>query len=271
MNVTVLIDAIVRQTTVLIAQLATTAGVRAPLAHVANQIFLDLVGELEQQGVGQKVIADMFGLALRSYQQKVRRLSESATQRGVSLWEAVFQFLQDKEVVTRNEVLDKFKFDNEASVRGILNDLVESGLVYKTGRGHSTVYRITSDEEMSLASGDPLESASSMVWVTIYRHGPMSLEGLREHLHLDDALLEDSLERLQTDGRIETTTDDDTGHVLYSSSRFVLKLGDDAGWEASMFDHYQALVTAVCTKLRNGETRALPDDLVGGSTLSYNI
>jgi len=28
---------------VLIAQVATTGGVRAPLAHVANQVFLDLV------------------------------------------------------------------------------------------------------------------------------------------------------------------------------------------------------------------------------------
>jgi hypothetical protein len=43
MNVNVLIDSIVRQTTVLIAQLATTAGVRAPLAHLADQVFVELV------------------------------------------------------------------------------------------------------------------------------------------------------------------------------------------------------------------------------------
>jgi len=35
MNVQLLIEAIVRQTTVLIAQLATTGGIRAPVAHVA--------------------------------------------------------------------------------------------------------------------------------------------------------------------------------------------------------------------------------------------
>ena len=39
MNVNLLIDALVRQTTVLIAQLATIAGIRAPLAHVADQVF----------------------------------------------------------------------------------------------------------------------------------------------------------------------------------------------------------------------------------------
>jgi hypothetical protein len=46
-----LIDAIVRQTTVLINQLATAGGVRAPLAHVASQVFLDLAKDLEAQGV----------------------------------------------------------------------------------------------------------------------------------------------------------------------------------------------------------------------------
>src|SRR5262245_23099637 len=41
MTVELLIQAIVRQTTILIAQLATAGGTRAPLAHVAHQVFLD--------------------------------------------------------------------------------------------------------------------------------------------------------------------------------------------------------------------------------------
>ena len=93
MRTQVLIDAVVRQTTVLIAQLATSGGVRAPLAHLASQVFLELARELEDQGVSRKVSADMFGLALRSYQRKTQRLRESATMRGRSLWESVFDFL----------------------------------------------------------------------------------------------------------------------------------------------------------------------------------
>ena len=46
-----LIDGIVRQTTVLIAQLSTSSGIRAPLAHVADQVFLELAREIEAQGV----------------------------------------------------------------------------------------------------------------------------------------------------------------------------------------------------------------------------
>lgn len=85
-----IIDAVVQQTTILIAELATAAGVRAPLSHVANQVFLELARAIEAQGVPRKVAADMFGLALRSYQLKVQRLEESATDRDRSLWEAVY-------------------------------------------------------------------------------------------------------------------------------------------------------------------------------------
>jgi hypothetical protein len=86
MNVRILIDSIVRQTTVLIAQLATSGGVRAPLAHVANQVFLELTRELDAQGVSRKVSADMFGMALRSYLRRIQGLSESSTERGRTLW-----------------------------------------------------------------------------------------------------------------------------------------------------------------------------------------
>lgn len=112
MNVQHLITAVVRQTTVLVAQLATSGGARAPLAHVANQVFLDLARELEGQGVGRKVSADMFGMALRSYQRKLQRLNESSTDEGKSLWQAVLDFLTERKhapgesafVGARNEV-----------------------------------------------------------------------------------------------------------------------------------------------------------------------
>ncbi|MGC4068284.1 MAG: hypothetical protein QM784_27270 [Polyangiaceae bacterium] len=103
MTIELLIQAIVRQTTVLIAQLATSGGARAPLAQVANQVFLDLVTELERQGVSRKVSADMFGLGLRTYQRKIQRLLESGTERGHSLWEVVFDYIGAKKMTSRAE------------------------------------------------------------------------------------------------------------------------------------------------------------------------
>src|SRR5690348_10170172 len=130
----------VRQTTVLIAQLATTAGARAPLAHTANRVFLDLVSELKQQGLNSKIISDMFGLTLRAYHAKVARLSESGTERGRSLWEALLAFVQERGAVSRLDILARFSGDEEMVVRGVLRDLVETGLLFRSGRGDWTTF-----------------------------------------------------------------------------------------------------------------------------------
>src|SRR3954454_14766320 len=141
MTIELLIHAIVRQTTILIAQLATSQGVRAPLAQVANQVFMDLVRELERQGLSRKVCADMFGMALRTYRRKIQRLSESSTERGRSLWEAVLSYVDDAGIATRADVLRRFHRDDEELVRGMLHDLCESSLLFRTGAGAGTAYR----------------------------------------------------------------------------------------------------------------------------------
>ena len=175
MNVKLLIDTIMRQTTVLIAELATAAGIRAPLSHVADQVFLELSKELESQGVTRKVAADMFGLALRSYQLKVQRLEESLTEEEVSLWEAVFDYIRHEEMVHRADVLRRFRHDDEASVKSILYDLVQSGLIFQTGSGDSTTYRAAKKGEIEevMESEDEM-SAPWLIWMTVYRAGPIS-------------------------------------------------------------------------------------------------
>ncbi len=271
MEVRVLIDSIVRQTTVLIAQLATAGGVRAPLAHIANQTFLSLVNELEGQGLGRKVIADMFGMALRSYQQKVQRLSESATDRGVTLWEATYRFMQEIEVASRSDILKRFRYDSEANVRGILNDLVESGLIYRSGRGDATIYRIIPEEDVSRAGvGHHEGSALDLVWLTVYRMSPVSLDALEEAMPLPEGQLGAILQTLVDDGRV-TTRQDDGGKLEYTSDSCLISMEDDVGWEASVFDHFQAVVTSICVKLQNGRTRALPSDQIGGSTFRFDV
>ena len=104
MNTKFLIDAIVHQTTVLIAQLSTASGIRAPLSHVADQVFLELSREIEAQGVSRKVVADMFGLAIRTYQKKVQRVTESVTARYRTLWQAVLEYLQEQGSCSRREL-----------------------------------------------------------------------------------------------------------------------------------------------------------------------
>jgi hypothetical protein len=265
-NVNLLIDNIVRQTTVLVAQLATAAGGRAPLAHVAGQVFVDLVRELKAQGLGNKVIADMFGLTLRTYHDRVRRASESKTERGVSLWEAVLRYVRQRQMVGRAELLTRFRADDEASVRGVLSDLVDSGLLFKSGRADHTTYRAASDDEASAVhANDPDASAANMVWVLLHQSGPLGEEQLSAQLSLPRDAVHKALEYLLARGRCRL---DAAG---YRADHCVIPYGDELGWEAALFDHFQAVVTAIGSKVTRGKKSAAPAETTGGSTYHFDL
>ena len=266
MNVNLLIDAVTRQTTILIAQLATSAGLRAPLANLANAVFLELADELETQGVSRKVAADMFGMALRSYQSKVRRLTAHRDDSHLSVWEAVFDYVREQEVVSRVDVLRRFSREDGDLVRGILHDLVESGLVFQSGRGDSTGYRLASAEDFErLTSRDEHASLVAVVWLLVYLHGPVSIEDIASQARADVDAVETALNELTAEGRVSQQV---AGFV---SDVFVVSHDDPAGWEAAFFDHYSAVVQALVIKLRNVTLRSLPGDVLGGSTYSFQV
>jgi hypothetical protein len=265
-----LIDAIVRQTMVLLAQISTAAGIRAPLAHVADEVFVSLAREIEAQGVGRKVAADMFGLALRTYQKKVQRLAESATQREKTLWEAVLDFVAERTSATRGQVLERFGRDGEREVIGVLSDLVGSGLVHASGRGASAVYGVTSDAERRLlVEAAEQESMDALGWAIIRGGAGVTVTSLAESLKLDIDSTRALLRRLIADGRVSRDADSD-GAILRASP-LVIPVGAEMGWEAAVFDHFRAVANAIAAKLRGGAPRAMEGDVVGGSTLSFKM
>jgi len=270
MTIDLLIQSIVRQTTLLIAQLATSGGTRAPLAQVANQVFLDLVSELERQGVSRKVCADMFGLGLRTYQRKIQRLTESSTDRGRSLWEAVLDYICEQKMATRSNIQMRFSRDDDVQVRGVLHDLCDSGLVFSSGQGPGAVYRATSDEELralrQLRNGEGLDE---LLWAIVYREGPITLENLETLTHLNHSNLEQALARLVDSNRVEREIDN-TGAVYRTGSLFV-PVGSPVGWEAAVFDHFQAMVKTICCRMRDDIATSNPGDMVGGSTYTLDI
>lgn len=267
MTVELLIQAIVRQTTILIAQLATSGGARAPLAQVATQVFLDLVRELERQGVSRKVSADMFGMGLRTYQRKIQRLTESSTERGRSLWVAVYEFIQARGACPRGDVFLHFASDDEAQIRSVLHDLVESELVRASGAGASVEYQITPDEELlRLRQSRKSEGLDELIWALIYREGPLTRAALAEQ-PIERNELDAVLTRLADAGRIEYSE----ATQSYRASSLVVPFGAPSGWEAAVFDHFKALVSTILCKL--GETRAPANlaDRVGGSTYTVEV
>lgn len=262
MNAQILIDSIVRQVTVLIAQLATSGGIRAPLSHVANQVFVDLARELEEQGVSRKVSADMFGMALRAYIRKVRRLSETQSERGRTLWQALLDFVRAEGLVTRERVMQRFELDGELQVTAVLRDLTESGLVFCSGK--SPVYRAASSDELDrLMQLSDARGLDELGWVLIYREGPLPPEKLQELLGRGAEATSEIVERLVKAGRVRR----DAAGVLVAQD-FVIGLDAPAGWEAAVFDHVQAVVQTICQRL-NQSSDGEPN--VGGSTYSFDV
>jgi hypothetical protein len=265
-----LIEAIVRQTTVLIAQLATSGGARTPLADVAEQVFLELVRELDRQGVSRKVAADMFGMALRTFRRRMQRLSASRTLSNRSLWEAVYSYVTDHDVVAHTEVMRAFDRDEEELVRGVLHDLVESGLVFRSGKGTSATFRSARPKERDHRDEQgQRDSTDALLAAMVYRFGPLTQEALSARVTLDTTLLESSLGRLLGSGQI-VRLDNPEGSAL-AAPALVHPVGKEAGWEAAVFDHYHALVATVLARLDAGAQTPGRADVVGGSTYTLEV
>jgi hypothetical protein len=274
MDSKLLIDSIVRQTTVLIAELSTAAGIRAPLAHLADQVFVSLAREIEAQGVGRKVVADMFGLALRTYQRKVQRLTESATMSDRTLWEAVLEFLQQG-VASRERIRERFRHDVEEDVGAVLNDLVTSGLVYSTGRAESAVYGLASvEDQRAVSDKQSLDGLANMIWQRVFVMGGASASSLAAEFPMDEARRRLALDTLLADGRLVEASPE-----VYHASNFVLPVGATQGWEAAVFDHFSAMAQAIASKLQSRAERGKgrdgaftrEDDQVGGGTLTFTV
>jgi DNA-binding transcriptional ArsR family regulator len=270
MTIQLLIEAIVQQTTVLLAKLATAGGLRAPLAHIAGQVFVELAAELERQGVSRKVTADMFGISLRAYQRKMSRLRESDTVRGRTLWEAVLEHVRSVPVASRQSVLERFRRDDEDSVRAILHDLVESGLVFATGTRADDVYRAATAVELEaishLVKDDGLDE---LIWSLVFNQGPLELEELARLCGTTQERLSAPLSRLLENGSVERVLEGE--RPLLQSQKFFVSERAATGWEAAVYDHYRAVVRTICNRLEPEEVRAPFLESIGGSTYTFDV
>jgi hypothetical protein len=230
---------------------------------VADQVFVELAKEIEAQGVGKKVVADMFGLALRGYQKKVQRLTESVTFRERSLWEAVLEHLDSGGPQTRRKLLERFRRDDEDAVGAVINDLVSTGLVYATGRGEGSLFGVTSDADRKrLGTAQRFSAITSLVWMSIYRE-PGTRDEVADRLEFDAEHTREAIDLLLAEGRAR-----EVDGVL-RAGQFLVPVGASQGWEAAVFDHFRAVAAAIAAKVQR--PRSAPGDRVGGATLSFDL
>jgi len=241
--------------------LSTAAGVRAPLAHVADQVFLELALELEAQGVGRKVVADMFGLALRSYQKKVQRLEETRQQRDSTLWEVVLEYVQSHPNVSRSELLERFRHD-ASNIGAVCADLVNGGAIAQHRRSGEIHFVATSEGDQH-SDDSRRQATTALVWMSIY-HGASSIPLLAQRLGLEEPDIEEAVDGLLRTERVHL---DEAGALR--ARRFTVPLGSSVGWEAAVFDHFRAVAVALGTKVATPEMRK--SDLVGGQTAAFHL
>jgi hypothetical protein len=207
----------------------------------------------------------MFGLALRSYQKKMNRLTESATARKQTLWEAVLD-LVEAEQPTRTRVLERFRFDGEREVAAVLKDLVRTGLVFVTGAGDNALYGLTTEPMRDrIQRQDDRDAVVNLAWMKIFRQEATTRAALVASLPVDAPVVEEAIAELVSTGRVR----EEDGTL--SSNKVVLPLGGDQGWEAAVLDHFRAVAVAVATKVRSGLGGAKASDRIGGSTFSFTI
>ncbi len=179
--------------------------------------------------------------------------------------EAVLEFVRGHEPVSGAVIYGRFRNDDREVVAGVLNDLVESSLAYRSGRGDNAVYRIA--DQSDFVSSDPRAETARlhMILLTVYRTGPIALPDLAATLRLSEATCASALHTLLAEGKV---TQDG---FRFKSDRFEVPVGESQGWEAAVLDHYQALVNAVAAKVCAGTQGSKPGETVGGATFSFDI
>ena len=114
----------------------------------------------------------MFGMALRSYQQKVDRLTESVTDRGDDAVGGDPPLPRGAQRQPRADFLRRFARDNADSVAGMLRDMVERAS--STGPGAAT-RRVSGRRrpKISSAAGADAETAAALRLGRHLPHGPL--------------------------------------------------------------------------------------------------
>jgi hypothetical protein len=140
----------------------------------------------------------------------------------------------------------------------------ESGLVFRLGAGKDVAYRAATSAELTQL-GQRTEGLDEIVWLLIYREGPLGDDDLARLLPAASANVATCVERLVREGRVQRS-----GDARYTSRAVVLDPAESVGWEAGMLDHFQAVVRTLCARLGASSQDDAPRD-VGGSTYSLRI
>lgn len=258
MNHKLLLVAVVREVARLAAAIATYKDARASLANLDVHLFGALADALQRQGVGRRVSADMLGMVKRAFLRKVGKAKASITDRGRSLWEAVYDFVALSREVHVTQIEQRFCRDDAETLQGVLADMRESGVVRVQGRGKDALYRIPNAQELELEFKQR-QDATDLVW-TLIHHGTSTREALLAR-GVRPEEVDRSIAKLLEAQRIESSFAH--GVECFHSSGYSIPAG--TALEGAVLDHLHAVTTTLVTVISR------PDEVAGATTFQLDV
>jgi predicted transcriptional regulator len=181
----------------------------------------------------------------------------------------VLEYVKSHPRTSRGDLLLRFALDDETQVRAVLRDLCDSQLISAEETATQTLYRAaTEDELLALRSAGGMEGFDDLLIALMYREGLLTAAEMAERAQTEQDVIETALERLVSGGRVQEVSDE--GTLRYEARALVIPLGAAVGWEAAVFDHFNAMVTTILVRLTNQAASNL-EDHVGGSTYTIDV
>ena len=108
----------------------------------------------------------------------------------------------------------------------------------------------------------------------IYRHHEVTLTELAAKLRQTEETIQAMVDRLILEGKLLADRHTDkkgVEEIRYKSTTCSVPVGDKQGWEAAVYDHFQAMAKAVANKLNQYGACSDYSDHIGGATLSFDL
>ena len=110
-----------------LAALAIMDGKRRPLSWVWGHIWKGLIDEFQDQGISNKVAADIMGCTLRTYQRRFSEYTEPCDEVGLNIWFRIYDAL--KTPLSADQVIVKFHHYKKREILSILSDMAKSNWI----------------------------------------------------------------------------------------------------------------------------------------------
>lgn len=260
----------------LFATLMQSDPLRMDFANIAKKTVYDIIGQLRSDGMTNEQIAQALDLSMAGFYKRVRELRKLYEEPGskggaTTLWEELYGSVHEHtegsvfEAMSFAALSSQFHYVSDERLRAALRYLVRYNLLMVSGEGAAAEYRVVPRTKRGTVTAQD-------ILVKLYADGPASSVELAEVFSTSNEHIEALVQRLEaTDRLYRKEAESEADPVQYGSRGFHIAFDADEGYEAALWDHFQAVCRSICRKLRLGQHQARLHDVHGGTTFTFDV